>query len=779
VRRRFRVSHPAFLISATTSLAVGLAISFAAFSILNSLVFAPLVNVNDRGSLVKFVWTGGGSTALNQKEFDALRATPPTNVTSVVAQGERQLPVLRPEGSTVALVSFVSPELFSVLGAAPLQGRLLNADDGDPGAAPVAVLGEAFWQRAFDGGAVLGHTLVVGGDAFTVVGIIAAQSPGLRPIDVGAPESQYPQVWLPLAAAASLSQPSDVAWLSVAGRFADGASMRTLSSELKARAAGLSSTASRDRTTLSAFRAGLDWRRQPDQAFLVTGLYLLIPMCILAIACLNVVGLQIARALEQTSELSTRLALGAPRLHLVWTMTVDVLLATAIAVPIGWLGARVLLTQATQYLPFNIAIDGAVFVFVTAIVMLVVAGAGFFPAWLTSRHVVATGLRAQVHGELGRGRLRRSILVVQIAASIAALGLSATVIRSVVGRQPDLPDGADKTLMVDLNLSTVRPNVPYATEPFAEGLLTALDGSAGIRSAGLASFGAPGRPLSFRFHDDGPRTRRSVSGGFVTPGWFDAMDVRLLAGRLPERHLGEREAIVNAAFAAEFPGGPDATLGASIVVSNDDVMIVGIVANTERTGTGAPVKLAYLSMPTAPPPNLVLAVRAEDPDAARGRIVTAIRELDPLVPAAHMTTLDQRVTEETAGLRHTAAIGMFLGLLALALAASGLHALLSWEVRRRQREIGVRLALGAQLGKVVWLTLAPGMALLLVGGAAGSAAAWAASALVRAWLLGVSSLDPWALAPSLLALLAAALVAGAPPAYRAVRLDSVRILRDE
>jgi hypothetical protein len=270
-----------------------------------------------------------------------------------------------------------------------------------------------------------------------------------------------------------------------------------------------------------------------------------------------------------------------------------------------------------------------------------------------------------------------------------------------------------------------------------------------------------------------------VNGGFVTPGWFDAMDVRLLAGRLPERHLGEREAIVNAAFAAELRGGPDATLGAAIVVSNDDVMIVGIVANTERTGTGAPVKLAYLSMPSAPPPNLVLAVRAEDPDAARGRIVTAIRELDPLVPAAHMTTLDQRVTEETAGLRHTAAIGMFLGLLALALAASGLHALLSWEVRRRQREIGVRLALGAQLGKVVWLTLAPGMALLLVGGAAGSAAAWAASALVRAWLLGVSSLDPWALAPSLLALLAAALVAGAPPAYRAVRLDSVRILRDE
>jgi putative ABC transport system permease protein len=780
-----RLLHsPGYIFVVVLSLGVGIAASVAAFSLTNTLIFRDVPGTRDRRNLIRVKWSNQEGT-FTASEFAAFESRQPLAFTTVAAQGDRSMPVLLPPGPATLTTAFVSARFFETLGTRPVSGRVLNQRDALADALPVAVISEHLWRVPFGARDVVGSSITVGGRPFTIVGIVPAEMPGLRPIDLGIRESQFPQVWLTLRhlsdwRATTRSDP----WLWVAGRFSTDASLREARSEAAAMANWLRGiTPLRERTrseraSLILFRAGLHWRDEPAQSLLTIALFLFLPVCVLMIGCVNVMSLQLARGLEHSAELSVRLALGASRSAIVRMMSVEVLILSAASGAVGWTGAHLVLTRAHSFFPTRIVVDECVFLFVICLVFGIVAVSGLFPAWLASRDIVAAGLRTLPEGNPVGPRARGVLLIVQVAASVGLLALSSLAIRSVVGRSPTLPIDASQILLVDFNLADIRPTAPR-TDLFVATVLDRLNDDSAIRAAGFASFTMAGGPVAYSSSDDAPGVRRMAVGGFVTPGWFDAMNATFLAGVGFSRAVAPHsQAVVNSALAATLGGGSSA-LGTELRLSNGErFAVVGIVADTEHSGDGTPTPMLYLPFSSAPPASLTLVARTRDTSVARRAIEAAIKDADPLVLNGGIESLERRSAESFRGFREVASYGLTLSALALALAAAGLHSLLTYSVRRRRREIGVRVAVGATASQVVWVVVRPTLRLVVAGFVLGLALALPIAALMRSAFLGLSSFDGVALLPSLAVFVLVALAASSAPALHASRIDPVRALRE-
>ena len=778
-------SHSAGVI---LSLGVGMAVAVAAFSLTTTLVFRKVPGISERRTLIRIDWTDRNNR-LTIAEFDALEADSPDAFSSLAGQGEHSMPVMLPSGPASLSVSFVSARFFETLGAVPLTGRLLGADDAHPAAAPVVVIGEALWQTAFNGkGDVLGSPIVVGGRAFTIVGVTPRAAPGLRAVDLGNRESDYPQLWLSLRDAGhwpgmpSRSQP----WLWAAGRLSPDSTLSLAAAQTAVSGHRLSALPSSQRrgAFLRLFRAGLDFREEPGQSLLVIALFLFVPFCVLAIGCVNVINLQLARAMDLAGELSLRLALGASRARIIQSLTMEVVFLTAIAAIVGWLGAHWIVLRARAFFPGALAIDWTVFMFTLCLVTAVVAVTGLIPAWLTSRGVVAAGLRGLHDPTPRRSRLRGLLVVVQVAASLALVALSGLALRALTLGSPKLPPDAQQILLVDVDLRQVRPAEPRPG-PFVSGILERLENEPSIHAPAVSTFVGAGGAVRYWLPADGREVVRVANGGFVTPGWFSAMNVTVLAGHLPARGAAvQTQAVISSALATTLGGGAS-VLGTRVRVQDlsgrglVETEVVGVVADTETSIGGKPLQMLFLPMPAAAPPAFLLIARARDVPTARRAIADAMTETDPVVPLGRIESLDVRTSDLFRGFRETASFGLALGGLALTLAAAGLHSLLSYIVRRRTHEIGIRVAIGARTSDVVWLIVKPALSLVVAGTAAGLVLVVPLATIMRSALLGISPLEPGALLPSLGVLLVVSLIASSIPAYRAARVDPVEALRIE
>ncbi len=456
--RRLRRS-PGYLAAAILSLAIGTAVCVAAFSLVDVMVFEDVPGIRDRRNLIRINWTTQGGL-FTTAELDTLQQLHPPALASFAAQGDRGLPVLLPSGSTTLAVALVSARFFETLGTRAVVGRLLTAADADPGAPPAAVLADDLWRGPFNGAAdIVGRSIVVGGRPFTIVGVMPARAPGLRLVDLGTQDAMLPQVWVGLhhaagGRAAAVTSP----WLTVAARLAPDANVRearsqvtALTERLNATAPGRAGRTADSHRSLVVFRGGLDWRDDAGQALLTLAVFLFVPASILAIGCINVMSLQLARGLEQSAELSVRLALGASRARLVWLMMLEVAAVSALSGLGGWIGARLLLARMAAYLPNEVPVDNRLFAAAALLVVLVVASAGLGPAWVISRDVVAAGLKSLDLGGSARARVRTTLLTLQIAASVLLLALSGLAIRSLAGRSPFLPDEASRILLMDVS----------------------------------------------------------------------------------------------------------------------------------------------------------------------------------------------------------------------------------------------------------------------------------------------------------------------------------------
>jgi putative ABC transport system permease protein len=777
--------RPAHTAAIVVSLAVGMTVCVSVFAVIDALIFAEVPGISERRTLVRLAWTAHRGQFTGD-EYDVLARHEGGAFATFAAQHDRDVAVVAPAGATRVTAAFVSARFFETLGASPVRGRLLHAGDALGSAAPAVVVSESWWRGALNGQPnVIGRVLAIDGRSFTVVGVAPARAPGLRPLDGGARESDYPQLWLPLRVAASSPrlQIARTPALVVAARLQAGRSLAAGRAEVSLLRSRLPNQPFRRDTFLRVYRSGLDWRDVPGESLLTLGLFLAVPLGVLAIGCVNVINLQLARAVEQAGELSLRLALGASRLRLVRMLSVEVAVLSAIAMALAWSGSWFATTRMQELLATPIGVDLEALVFAAVLMTAVTMAAGLAPAWFSTRTTPAAGLRPLQAGISGRTRGRALLVAVQVGASLALLALSSLAIRTIIVRQPQMPADAARILLADVDLTELQ-GIGSRPGPFVETVLDELRHEGAIETAAFSTFSLFGSPIAWA-RADSPDTRVAF-GGFVTTEWFDAIGVRLLAGRTPISAEPAGEVVINAAMARAVGASTASVIGAPLRIRNaaapaifQTVHVVGVMADTVKSPDGAPTPMIVLPMPSAAASRLVLTARVRDVPSAAKAFVRAAAAADKAVPLGRIESLDERVRAVFSGFRELAVLGVSLGLLALVLAALGLYSLMAYTVRRRTREIGVRLAIGATPRDILLLVLGRGARLVLGGTLGGVVVAAIMASVLRAVLTAVSPFDPWALLPSVGALVLAAMIACALPAYRAARVDPVRALRDE
>ena len=762
---------PAHVATVVASLGIAMAVCGAVFSALNALLFSDVPGVVDRNSLVRIRWAGQAAS-FTPAEFDALATALAGDIGSAAAQGEWIVPIVLRGEAASARAAFVSAALFETLGTQPLRGRLLTRADGQPGAVPAVVIAESLWRRAFDSDpGVIGRSLTVRGRPSIVVGVAPPGFGGLR-LDLGDGPDSAPDVWLPLDQAAP-HRP----WLSVAARLRSGRTPRDMQARLAVVADRLDriSPPAQYPPRLQVFRAGLDWRRATWDSLLVTGFFLTVPLAVLGIACANVVNLQLARAAERTRELSVRLTLGASRWRVIRLLALEVAVLGIAGATAGGVGAALLLAQASGLVGIPLALDRSIVAFLAVLVVGVVAAAGLAPGWMASRDLVAAGLRV-ASDSLALTRLRAALVVLQLAISVVLLFVATLAVKTLRAGTPTLPADAANILVAEIDLSEARQGTPIHPAPFIETTLAALRESDAIRAAGVATFDRYGFPMRY-WVDGAPDDARIASAGLVTAGWFDATERRLLAGRTFADD--ERSAVViSESFATTLGTGASALgrhLRVSVAGAPRSVTITGIV---EDTVPAAP-PMAYLAMASDVPRFLFLTARARDAVSGRQAVRAALRAADPSVPRDRIMTLDRRTSDAARGVERTVALAGAIAGLALLLAAAGLFALLSFTVRRRTREIGIRVAIGASRLDVVSMVARQALSLAAIGCAAGLSIAVAVGYLARATVFGVSPLAPSSVLPTVGLLVSVSVLASVPTAWRALRIEPAITLRDE
>ena len=411
-RLRRLLHRPAYIFSVVLSLGLGTAVSVAAFSFTNALVFRSLPGITDRKDLIRIDWASA-STALTTSEFRAIESQQIRSFSTIAAQGVTPLPIVLPSGAETLSVAFVSRRLFETLGTGVVLGRVLTAADGESSAAPVALISERLWRRAFNGRGVLETPLTIAGRSFSIVGVTPDRVSGTHIIDLGARDTDSPDAWIFRATPRSGPRPPGSGSMAFRSRPVDArADVRAVQSGSIFRDADHERSA-RCRRAAQIFRVyggGIDWRDEPAQALLTGALVLFIAVIVLVMGCVNVIDVNLTRALDESSELSLRLALGASRWRIVRPLLLEVAGLALLSTLLGLAGARMLLLRAGGVSPVPLAVDPVAMAFAALLVTAVVCVTGLLPAWWSSHDVVAAGLR-ELRGTSVAHALRPLIVV--------------------------------------------------------------------------------------------------------------------------------------------------------------------------------------------------------------------------------------------------------------------------------------------------------------------------------------------------------------------------------
>ena len=805
---------PGFTAAAVITLALGIGGNAVVFGVVNAVLLRPLPYPSaDRIVAIGHRSRGG----------DIPERLPHSSAAYVVYQGPRRTleamalydpgrGSLTGDGSAPEWVETVhaTRSLFDVLGVAPALGRTFAAEEDAPGGAAVVVLSHALWRQRFGGDpSVLGRTVVINGNSYTIVGVMP------RGFAFPTPDVQ---LWLPY----KLDR-KDLGGFNTPGigRLRAGVTPAAAERELTALLPGITQVVDFiPAQALKDTRLRADVHPYADDVVgsVRPALWTLWAMIglVLLIACVNVASLLLVRAESRQREVALRVALGAERGHLLAQFLAEsvvlLVLGSALGVALARGAVWLLPLLGPGVLPRagEVGIDGAVLAF-TALVAA--AAALVFGAIPVARHrnaspasVLSGGGRAATAGR-GAGRVRQLLVVSQVAMATVLLVASGLMLRSfqrLRAVDPGFRPEGVLTFRIPLPFSKYRE--PQAVARFHYAMLDRLRALPGVQAAG-----ATGRlPLM------GPTTLIDplrvegvpppVGAGSVppvvemrvaTPGYFEAMGIPLRAGRLLDRSDTDRQSgavLVNETVVRTLMQGRD-PIGARVAHGlaglpgarawSDVVGVVGDVRGASLEE--APVGAVYYAMVNRPgvdmdwlARSMVYAVRttgASPPAALLPAVRRALGELDPTLPLAEVRTLSQVVDAARAKMRFTmvgllaaAAVGLFMG-------AVGLYGVLSYVTAQRTREIGVRIALGASPRSVRMSVLGRGMAVSGAGLAAGLALALALRRLAAPLLYGVSPTDPATLAGVSLVLLAAGALATWLPARRAARLDPVQALR--
>jgi putative ABC transport system permease protein len=790
---RMLAKNPGFTTVAVLTLALGIGASTVMFTILDAVLLKPLpfpepdrmVRVwetlpngspNETTTLTFLDWKQQGAL------FEALSAE--RRARAAVGIGED---LARAQGE------LVSADYFKVFGVKPRLGRTFAPGEDQPGASPVVVLSYSFWRRQLGGDPnVLKRDLVIDGEPHRIIGVLPA----------GSFDRDEAVFWKPLIFAPEQMNRNQHL-LRVVGRLRPGVSLKQARAKMNSLRATLAPDMAEYKDwgfAVEPFAQRLVGDTLRRSIFLVFGAVLMV----LLIACANVANLVLVKGAARRREMALRAALGARRGRLIGQLLTESLVLSVLGGAAGLAVASLLLSAATPLLspslPFTaeLSLDLRALGFAAAAVTLVLILAGLLPSLQTSFSRLS-----ELLNQAGRGSsrssamVRRTIVIAEVAASVVLICGAGLLFKSLVKlQQVDPGVRMEHVITMSVDLPTAAYPNPQRATSFYEAVVERLRAVPGVEQASVAQ----DVPLQGVHWGEGMGIR--VGEGFgvglklVDPWYFGTFGIPVESGR----GIGERDragsprvVVINQELARQLSDqfGMANPVGRTVFMdlpgygpnpeSVVNVQIVGVIRSERTGGLQAPQeRVAYAPLAQVPRQDIKLVVRTRsEPLAVMPGIREAVRQVDAHLPLGDVRTMRQVKEQSTLWLRQpTWVVGAFAGIAAL-LAALGLYGVLAYTVTEQRREIGIRMALGAQQGDVLSHVLHNSLSMLFVGLAAGLLGAFALTRALKSLLFNVSALDPVALSVACVLMTLIGILAAWIPARRATKVDPMVTLRYE
>ncbi|MBW8878543.1 MAG: ABC transporter permease [Acidobacteria bacterium] len=788
---------PSFTAIAVLTLALGIGANTAIFSVVNAVLLRPLPF--PQSERLVLIWatnaeSGRTDDVASYPDFEAWRAGSKSfeNMAAFTTRG--MILAGGDQAEDVAAVQ-ATPGFFETLKIQPALGRTFRPEESEAGASHVALLSDGAWKSRFAGRVdVVGRTFRGNEETYTIIGVMP---PGFK-----FSPNEVEQIYTPLVRDPSRGH----GFLRVLGRLRPGTQTAAAQAEMDVITSRLAKEYPKTNERVGA-RIVLLVTAMVGKGRTGLLIFLSVVAVVLVIACINVAALMSARSATRQRELTVRSALGASRKRLLQQLlTESTLLALAgglLGLLLASWGTRLLVALLAQSFPIprleNTHIDGWVLLFTLALSL--VTGILFgsvlaVPAASPDlNEVLRESSRTATEGAGGR-RARSLLVIAEVSLALILLSGAGLLLKSLLVLRNTAPGFSTENLLtVDFSLPKNKFSNTIERSGFFTNMLARVAALPGVRSAALvADLPLGGGSDSLGFHiagrpDPAPDGAFSASFNIVSAGYFHTMAIPLRAGR----EFTERDSVgapgvivVNDTAARTFWPGGDA-LGKQITVpgagDSGTLTVVGVTGDVRQRSLGsAPQPEIFLNYAQPGPawPWLVLVVRTTgDPAALTGAIRNMAQSVDRNVPVSRVRTMDDVLSGTLAQPRVYTLLLVFFATLALALAAVGLYGVVSYTVTQRMHELGIRMALGAERGDVVWLVLRQGLSLTLTGTVIGLAGGLAVTRVLTHLLPGVQPGDPLTLSAVALLLIGVALAASYLPARRGSRVEPVVTLRYE
>ena len=803
---RMMIRSPGFTIVTLLSLALGIGANTAIFSLIDAVLLKNLPVAEPERLYVLQPAGRKGMGAFSYPGFEVLRAQNQVFSDTFPLGGGDRWNVIVSGQAELTNGELVTGNYFSALGVGAIAGRTISASDDKESATPVAVISHSYWKKRFalDASAIA-SSITINGAPFTIVGVAPKEFFGVAIGDA-------PEIWVPFSMLPRISPGATLAdsgtwWLSAMARLKPGVSEQQAQANLEVvlpmvqRRMEIPESRGQDhfsRIQLTPGGKGISMLRQ--QFSLPLRILMIVVGIVLLIACANVANLLLSRASARQREFAIRLGVGGTRSRLVRQLLTESILLAMIGGALGllfalWSGNLLVAFLAGGRFQVNFVLgpDLRMLAFTGTVSLLTGILFGVAPALRATSLDPGPALKENVRSASGtRQPLSRVLIVLQVALSLLLLTGAGLFVRTLQNlRSRDLGFHPENVLLMTIEPVLAGYRDSRLTALY-EQVLERIQVIPGVRSASLSRFGLigagySGRRVSVPGYTPQDNTDLNVGFNVISPKFFETAGISLLAGReIGSGDIGSapRVAIVNNKFARFYFGGENPIGRRFGLMPKEQFEIVGVVEDAKyfqlRNDSPRMVFVGFLQSAAPRLDRMFVAVRtAIDPASMAGTIRREIQSIAKDVPIHSVRTQEQQIDAALVRERLLATLSGFFSLLALLLACVGLYGVMSYTVAQRTREIGVRIALGAQRHEVLWLVLRQSLKLVAIGLVIGVPAALASGHLISSQLYGLSANDAAMIMLAVSILSAVAIVASYLPARRASRVDPMVALRYE
>jgi putative ABC transport system permease protein len=809
--------QPALTLAVVLTLALGIGVNAAIFSIVDSVLLTPPPFREPQR--VVLIWASNPEFAASMGMVDELwsatahlddwRAAPSVDK---IASFQANRLVLTGEGFPELLgIVRVTGDFFQALGASPQWGRVLGPDDDPPGRAAVVVISHSLWQRKFGGDPkVVGKVITLSGNPYTVVGVMPRRFTfprGGQDVQHGFGFAAEPDLWIPMEFTVAQRQDRTNRGNVGVVRLRPGATIEKLQAELDTISARLAQS-------FPDTEKGWTARAQPIMEKVIGDLRpaLLILWAavalVLLIACVNVTNLLLARAVSRQKEIAVRMAMGAGRRRLLSQLLTESAVLAVLGGALGVFLAWAVLRLFAGFIPTGLigaaplSLDARAVAFTALLCVLTTLLVGLVPALQMSRPDLAGSLREGTRagaGTAGSHRTRSILVVAEVALAALLLIGAGLLLRSFVRLLAVDPGFRPQRLLTAEFALPAELLPPEERGPYMDRILEQVRTVTGVRAAALISDLPMGLGETYNnVLPEGQEEEAKKTGEVrfaalrtVSPGYFEIMGIPLRSGRYftpADREGSVAVAVVNEMMAKEFWPGEDPVgkrLRFGLGGAGNFYTVVGVVGGVRHSGLQGDLRselyrLASQSLPGTVPFMMRIVMRTDvAPAALTTPLRAAVKEVAPAQPVSSIQTLEQMVSTSVAKPRFSLLLLALFAALALVLSIVGIYGITAYSVSQRTRELGLRMALGARPGGILRMVVGQTGLLAAVGVLFGLGAAYALTRLMASLLYGVEATDPLIFSAVSLGLVLVSLVAALLPGRRATRVDPLVALRTE